>query len=271
MIARTMAQAALALLVVPAEAQEVDQVFQDCDVCPRMVVVPGGRFIMGSPETEEGRGDDEGPRRVVSIESFAVGVYEITFEEWDACAWEGGCGGAIPEDEGWGRANRPVVNVSWDDAQAYVTWLSGTTGQEYRLLTEAEWEYVARAGTQTARHWGDSESEQCMHANGNDDDVSCSDGFANSAPVGSLHPNAFGLYDMLGNVWEWVEDCWHDSYSNAPNDGSAAPSESDCSYRVLRGGSTANDPAKLRSAHRGNWYPTIGHRYYGFRVARSVR
>ena len=122
-----------------AAAQEAGEVFQDCPACPRMIVVPGGRFGMGSPETEEGRDDDEGPRRVVAIESFAAGVYEVTFEEWDACAFGDGCNGALPEDEGWGRGEHPVINVTWVDAREYVEWLSRTTGQAYRLLTESEW------------------------------------------------------------------------------------------------------------------------------------
>ena len=251
-------------------AQEVGEVFQDCEECPRMVVVPGGRFIMGSPGAEEGRFDDEGPRRVVLIESFAVGVYEVTFEEWDACAWAGGCGGAIPEDEGWGRGDSPVIHVNWEDAQGYVSWLSGATGQDYRLLSEAEWEYVARAGTQTTRYWGDSEAGQCRHANGDDDDLPCSDGYDSTAPVGSFQPNGFGLYDVLGNVWEWTEDCWIEDYSDAPNDRSARQSESDeCSSRVIRGGSWGNSPRFLRSANRG--LPLHGrHNRIGFRVARSV-
>ncbi len=257
--------------VVPAVAQEVGEVFRDCEECPRMVVVSAGRFIMGSPETEEARFDDEGPRRVVLIDSFAVGVYEVTFEEWDACAWAGGCGSAIPEDEGWGRANRPVINVNWDDAQAYVAWLSGATGQKYRLLSEAEWEYVARAGTQTARYWGESEGEQCRYANGDDDDLSCSDGYENTAPVGSFQPNGFGLYDVLGNVWEWTQDCWIEDYSDARNNGSARESGSDeCASRVLRGGSWFSSSRSLRSANRDLPLGTGHHNTIGFRVARSV-
>ena len=253
-----------------AASQEVGEVFEDCDECPQMIVVPAGRFIRGSPETEEGRLDSEGPRRVVSIELFAVGVYEVTFEEWDACAWAGGCGGAIPEDEGWGRADRPVIHVNWEDAQAYVSWLSGATGQEYRLLSEAEWEYVARAGTETARYWGESEAEQCLYANGDDDDVSCSDGYENTAPVGSFQPNGLGLYDVLGNVWEWTADCWVEDYSDALNDGSVRQSEADdCSSRVMRGGSWGNSAWSLRSARRG--LPLYGRHFrIGFRVARSV-
>ena len=183
--------------------------FSDCAACPEMVVVAAGSFMMGSPETEEGRWSDEGPQHRVTIGSpFAVGVYEVTFAEWDACVGAGGCGGYRPDDRGWGRGSRPVMNVSWEDAQQYVRWLSRETGESYRLLSEAEWEYVARAGTQTARYWGNDESRQCSYANGDDDDVECSDGFESStAPVGSFRANAWGLYDVLGNVFEWTEDC----------------------------------------------------------------
>ena len=171
---------------------------------------------MGSPASEEGRFDDEGPQHRVTIGSlFAVGVYEATFAEWDGCVRAGGCGGYRPEDQGWGRGSRPVINVSWEDAQEYVRWLSRETGQRYRLLSEAEWEYVARAGTQTARYWGESESGQCRYGNGYDrtghaelefswERVACSDGYVRTAPVGLFEPNAFGLYDVLGNVMESV-------------------------------------------------------------------
>ena len=257
-------------------------VFRDCAACPEMVVVPAGSFMMGSPASEEGRFDDEGPRHRVTIGSpFAVGVYEVTFAEWDACVRAGGCGGYRPEDEGWGRASRPVINVSWEDAQEYVRWLSRETGEEYRLLSEAEWEYVARAGTQTARYWGESESGQCRYGNGYDatanaelefdfmEPVSCSDGYVLTAPVGLFEPNAFGLYDVLGNVWEWTQDCRNDSYSGAPTDGSAWGS-GDCSARVLRGGSWNYDPRNLRSALR--YWLSPGYRFsnLGFRVARTI-
>ena len=122
---------ALVILGRPVVAQEVHEVFRDCDVCPQMILVLDGRYGMGSPETEDGHDEDEGPRHVVAIDSFAVGVYQVTFEEWAACAYGGGCAGLLPEDEGWGRANRPVVNVSWEDARAYVEWLSQTTGEQY--------------------------------------------------------------------------------------------------------------------------------------------
>ena len=218
--------------------------FRDCERCPMMVRVPSGTFIMG------GAAASEGLRRQVTIETpFAVGAYEVTFDEWEACRQAGGCSGDQPDDNDWGRGRRPVINVSWNEAQAYVTWLSAQTGQRYRLLSEAEWEYVARAGTETARYWGEGESGGCRYANGSEDYAECSDGYEFTAPVGSFAPNAFGLYDVLGNVWEWTEDCWSDSYAGAPTNGSAWQS-GDCSLRVLRGGSWDLYPAYLHSSLR---------------------
>ena len=258
-------------------------VFQDCEACPKMVVVPTGSFMMGSPASEDGRDDAERPQHRVTIDApFAVGVYEVTFAEWDVCVQAGGCGGYRPGDEGWGRESLPVMKVSWEDAQGYVQWLSQETGARYRLLTEAEWEYVARAGTQTARYWGARESGQCRYGNGADaaarrefPDVDasnftgCSDGYVYNAPVGSFQPNAFGLYDMLGNVWEWTEDCWNGDYSGAPANGSAWGS-GDCSQRVLRGGSWSTMPGSLRSAFRFGTSPGVRNRDLGFRVARTM-
>ena len=181
-------------------ALEPGRVFRDCAACPEMVVVPAGRFMMGSPGSEVGRWDDEGPRHSVTIGTpVAVGVYEVTFAEWDACGRAGGCGVYAPDDEGWGRGRRPVINVSWEDAREYVQWLSRETGERYRLLSEAEWEYVARSGTETARHWGESEAGQCRYANGYDvtgdrkhsydrEHVRCADGNTETAPVGSYEP-----------------------------------------------------------------------------------
>ena len=221
--------------------------FRDCPHCPEMVVVRPGSFMMGSPPSEEDRWDNEGPQHRVTIgAAFAVGVYEVTFSEWEACASAGGCGGYRPHDQRWGRGRRPVINVSWDDAQSYVAWLSGETGESYRLLSESEWEYVARAGTQTRYWWGDDIGDNRANCDGCgsrwDDD--------GTAPVGSFAANAFGLHDVHGNVWEWVQDCWNDSYVGAPNDGSAWES-GECSRRVLRGGSWYLVPRLLRAADRG--------------------
>ena len=223
--------------------------------------------------------DDEKPVHQVTIpQSLAVGKYEVTFAEWDACVSADGCGHRLG-DEGWGRGRRPVINVSWEDAQSYVRWLSSETGASYRLLSESEWEYVARAGSSTAYHFGNSSSQLCNWGNGADltakaenpdwTVAECSDGHVQTAPVGSFSPNAFGLHDMHGNVWEWVQDCWNGSYSGAPSNGSAWQS-GDCSRRVLRGGSWGGSPWALRSALR--FRDTAGIRYgsFGFRVARTL-
>ena len=172
------------------------------------------------------------------------------------------------------------MRVSWDDAWRYADWLTEQTGEEYRLLSEAEWEYVARGGTGTARYWGDSERQQCQHANGYDavghakhnlsrNPIGCRDRQADTAPVGSYRPNSFGLYDVVGNVWEWVDDCWNRVYRGAPTDGSAWFG-GDCSQRALRGGAWNHEPDVLRSAFR-NWYPAgLRNSSNGFRVARTM-
>ena len=244
----------------------VGNVFRDCPHCPEMVVVPAGSFTMGSPSSEAGRDGDEGPQRRVNIPSpFAVGVYEATFAEWDACVSGGGCDGHHPDDEGWGRGGRPVIHVSWDDAQAYASWLSRETGEDYRLLSEAEWEYVARAGTATRYWWGNGIGSNRANC------ASCGAGYANTVPVGSFGANAFGLHDVHGNVYEWVADCWHDSYAGAPRDGTPwfGGRGGDCSYRVLRGGSWSNTPRYLRSANRGRDGSGDRDDNDGFRVART--
>ena len=251
-----------------AERRRPGRVFRDCAVCPEMVVAPAGSYMMGSPPSEEGRSSNEGPRHRVTIGySLAVGVYEVTFAEWDACVVAGGCAGHWPNDRGWGRGGRPVMNVNWEDAREYVRWLSRETEQKYRLLSESEWEYAARAGTTTARYWGESESGRCRYGNGYDRTGGCSDGYEYTAPVGSYQPNAFGLYDMLGNVHEWTADCWNDDYSEAPADGSAWQT-GDCSVRVLRGRSWLYDPGVLRSASRGKNSGRFDS--VGFRVARTI-
>jgi len=261
-------------------------VFRDCEACPEMVVVPPGSFMMGSPRTPRGMYADEGPRHLARIGyPLAVGVYEVTFAEWDACVSAGGCLGYRPDDGGSGRGRRPVINVSWEDARRYVGWLSEQTGQAYRLLSETGWEYVARAGTESAWHWGEDAAEQCRHANGFDRDLaealgaedirtgvvpaSCSDGYESVAPVGSFEPNGFGLHDVSGNVWEWTDDCWNESYAGAPADGSARTSGY-CLPRVVRGGSWNNPPGLLRSAFRDGIPRESRGFNVGFRVARSM-
>ena len=236
-------------------------VFRDCPSCPEMVVVPAGTFRMGSPASEEGRFDSEGPQLRVTVKSFALGVTEVTFDEWNACVRGGGCGGYRPGDEGWGRGARPVINVNWDDARAYVSWLSRETGESYRLPSEAEWEYAARGGTTTPFYTG----------------TTISTGQANysidrgqTTPVRTFAPNPFGLYDVHGNVWEWVEDCWHGSYRGAPSDGRAWTVGGDCGRRVLRGGSWLYAPRYLRSAARSGGSTGLRRSLAGFRVARTL-
>ena len=262
-----------------AELRErVGERFRDCEECPELVVVPAGSYLMGSPPSEEGRADNEGPQRRVTIaESFAVGVYEVTFEEWAACVEGGGCGGYRPDDEGRGRGGRPVINVSWEDAQQFVAWLREETGMAYRLLSEAEWEYVARAGTDTARYWGESESGQCRYANAadvaakswistehHDKLAPCDDGHDRTSPVGSYAENDFGLHDVLGNVMEWTQDC----YAGAPTDNGSPWRRGECGSRVVRGGAWHNTPSVLRSAYRLEVDADIRSRFVGFRVAR---
>ena len=243
------------------------ETFQDCDECPKMVVVPSGSFRMGSPKSEGGA-DHERPMRRVRIDyRFAVGVYEVTFAEWYACVDAGGCGhyanNMLGDYTDYDREKGPVMNVDWKDAQSYVRWLSARTGKTYRLLSESEWEYVARAGTETAYSWGDSIGVNRANCGG------CGDQWWIPAPVGSFAANAWGVYDMHGNVREWVQDCWNENYEGAPADGSAWESE-DCSYRVTRGGAWQNyDPRDLRSASRSGNDIYQWNSDFGFRVARD--
>jgi formylglycine-generating enzyme required for sulfatase activity len=263
--------------VIPGTTIEDSGPFRDCASCPEMVFVQAGSFRMGSPESEPGRWEDEGPRHVVTVaESLAVGVYEVSYAEWDACVADGGCQHR-PDDYGLSRGNRPVTDVSWEDAQQFVSWLGRKTGKGYRLLSEAEWEYVARGGTNTARYWGEQSDRQCRYANGADDAakqlfpdwvvVTCNDGYIDLAPVGTYEANEFGLHDVLGNVWEWTQDCWNDSYQGAPRDGSPWQ-DGYCGVAVVRGGSWSNAPDAIRSAMRA--WSTINYRdvLTGLRVAR---
>ncbi len=247
------------------------KVFKDCAKCPEMVVVPKGEFVMGSPDNEPDRDEDEGPQHPVTIgRDFAVGKVEVTFAEWDACVAGGGCKGYKPSDKGWGRDRHPVIHVNWEDAQSYVAWLKQQTGQPYRLLTEAEWEYAARAGTTTPFSMGQTITPEQANVDGNYTYNSSSKGIyrQRTVDVGSFKPNAFGLYDMHGNVLEWVEDCYANSYAKAPKDGTAFTA-SGCERRVLRGGSWDSYPGYFRSANRS--WNSPGNRYYlsGFRVART--
>lgn len=276
--------------------KQIDREFRECVDCPGMVAIPAGKFMMGSPETEQGRFDAEGPRHDVSVRAFALGKFEVTTEEFLIFLRRTGYQPA-PCDRILGLTWRsprpglayppgdidpplePAVCLSWNDAQAYIAWLNGqvrgmassskSRDGPYRLPSEAEWEYAARAGTMTARWWGDALGSGNANCNG------CGskwDGVL-IAPVGSFGPNRFGLFDMLGNVWQWVNDCWNENYAGAPIDGSAWMS-GDCRKRVLRGGSWSNVPAFIRSATRSK-ADAAGRdfdysNYAGFRIARSL-
>lgn len=228
------------------------------------VDVPAGVFEMGCEEKETCE-FNEAPAREVTVRPFRLGKYEVTFEQFDLY-----CDAArvqCPEDEGWGRGDRPVINVSWADAQAFIAWLNEHSGHNFRLPSEAEWEYAARAGSATAYPWGDDmEAGQANCGQG------CRDDYANTAPVGQFPPNAFGLHDMHGNVFEWVEDCWHETYDGAPDDG--MPWVRDvCLERVHRGGSWILHPRGVRSANRDFGMTRFSHIYRmpagGFRLAQN--
>ena len=240
--------------------------FTECAAeCPQMIVVPAGQFLMGSPLDEPGHNAAEEPRHLVTIaRPFAVGKFELTFAEWDVCAKYGECDPNI-SDSGRGRGKQPVINVDWDDAQRYVAWLSWMTGKTYRLLSEAEWEYAARGGTQTEFAWGNELGENNANCKGCG---SAWDG-KQAAPVGSFASNRFGIYDMEGNVWEQVEDCVHPNYHGAPDDGSAWRA-ANCKTHVMRGGSWLGPAPAIRNANRvRNAAPTKG-TATGFRVARTL-
>jgi formylglycine-generating enzyme required for sulfatase activity len=277
-------------------AERLAPAFKDCSECPAMLPIPGGTFVMGSRRDEHGRFDSEGPQHSVSLRPFALGKYDVTNEEFLKFLRETGyqpapCdpilglswislgkgvayapGNSPPGDE-------PATCLNWYDAKAYIAWLNAkvraqrvqTPGvmEPYRLPSEAEWEYAARAGTTTARWWGDAISHGRANCNG------CGSGYDGIliAPIGSFAPNRFGLYDMLGNVWQWTADCWNESYVGAPADGSAW-TRGDCSKRVLRGGSWSNVPEFLRSAARNKADAAGGDfdysNYAGFRAARTL-
>jgi sulfatase modifying factor 1 len=288
-----------------------EETFQDCSECPLMVKAPPGTFIMGSSSletTREAQVSDyaarEHPQHSVVIKSaFALGRYSATRGEFAAfvqmtgynptagCYFWDADAGRVAFNEtlswrnpGFAQTDRhPVVCVSFEDAQRYLQWLSTKTGEPYRLPTEAEWEYAARAGTTTARFWGDGRDTSCDFANvadftaaealnwKKDPDLvfQCRDGYVYTSPVGSFQPNHFGLYDMLGNVWQWVQDCFHESYSGAPPDGSEWTG-GECKYRVLRGGSSYDVPSDVRSASRYINLPSHPDIHVGFRVARML-
>jgi formylglycine-generating enzyme required for sulfatase activity len=237
-----------------------------------MVVVPAGSFTMGSPPSEPGRQSGEEQVLVTISEPFAVGKFAITFDQWDACAAEGGCNGYKPDDLASGRGNRPVTDVNWDDARAYAAWLSRKTGKTYRLLSEAEREYVTRAGTVTAFWWGSSITPNQANYDGNYTYAGGPKGeyLGRSVPVDNFEANPWGLFSVHGNVWEWTEDCWKDSNQGNPGSGDARTT-GDCGRRVVRGGSWYSTPQDLRAAFRSRY--TSGARYcnIGFRLARALK
>lgn len=244
--------------------------FKDCADCPEMVPISAGEFTMGSPADELYRGPERQHR--VSIPSFAAGRYEITFAQWDACVTDGGCGGQKPDDQGWGRGNLPVIGVNWNDARAYVDWLSRKTGKRYRLLSESEWEYAARAGSTTPFSFGKTITTDQANYDGRTGYGTGPGGInrQRTMPVGSFPPNAFGLYDVHGNVWEWTEDCWSDEYApDAPANGSPYL-RANCGGRVLRGGSWEDYPGDIRAAARVGSNAEEPSWSDGFRVARSL-
>ena len=278
---------------VAGQELETGEIFRDCPDCPELVVVPAGCFDMGSPASEHGRNANEGPVHRVTIGyRFAVGRNEVTLADFAlfaaATGHEAGNSCWAWSDQWQERPgvdwrspdfvqgdDHPVACVSWNDARAYVRWLSVRTGQPYRLLSETEWEYLARAGTTGTRYWGAHSSPPCLHANGADVNTDyvwatdCDDGFARTAPAGTYQPNGFGLHDVVGNVFEWVDDCWNADYRDAPSNGSVRKT-GDCGLRVARGGSWLNDPGALRSAVRVRYAADYRGDFLGFRIARSL-
>ena len=242
-------------LVAAAGTANAGATFRDCHECPEMVVLPAGTFMMGS---NTGNSDERPVHQVTIPRPFAVGKFELTFTEWDACVTAGGCAHKA-KDRGWGRARRPVIDVNWNDAQAYLKWLNRKTGKSYRLLSEAEWEYAAQGG---------ANSQVLGKGNANCDGCGSRWDDKQTAPAGSFRPNGFGLHDMLGNVWEWTQDCWQENYTGAPSDGSAWTSVN-CTFRVLRGGSWGGNPRHVRSADRSRGSPESRSSFKGFRVSRT--
>ena len=288
-----------------AAARQAEEAGQD-----GMVIIPGGRFVMGSPPTEQGRTLWEGPQREVIVRSFALSKFDVTRAEYARFVSETGyntSGCAIFEyvgpgsflgaghyfvfrrdhdwrSPGFAQTDRdPAVCVSWDDAQVYIRWLSAKTGRSYRLPTEAEWEYAARGGTTTSRYWGDDNTDQCRHANGADQALgatfpdwshgraaTCSDGYVYTSPVGSFPPNRFGLYDMLGNFAQWTLDCFRGTLSGTGLDRSYLRDD-ECTGRVLRGSSWSDLPMwALRAAGRMQNDPDARLAEFGFRLARTL-
>lgn len=265
-----------------AEGRTVGSVFVDCPDCPEMVVLPAGEFVQGSDKVESGHLDEKPQRTVKIARPFAVSKYETSFAQWDVCVADGKCPKA--DDAGIGRGKFPAVNIAWTEAKAYAVWLSAKTGKSYRLLSESEFEYAARGGTQTAWYWGgnESKSKSCEFANLHDESgkkahpnyvwshVLCDDGAAENNEVGKYKANAFGLHDMIGNVREWVEDCHQAGYGGAPEDGSIRKHDGVCEKRVVRGGAWLDGPSTARAAYRYSEIEGMRNYQTGFRLARDL-
>lgn len=274
--------------------------FRDCGLCPKMVKLAAGNFEMGSPDDEKGRDDDEGPQHQVTLaHGFALSQFEVSVGEYafflaiTGYVPQQGCWYVDPSNQAWQEnpdaswqdpgfeqgEKHPVTCVNWPDAHAYLAWLREKTGKPYRLPTEAEWEYAVRAGTADSRHWGDADADACQYANAVDETarltyvqwnpLPCVDGYLNTSPVGTFKPNAWGLHDMAGNVWEWASDCWNPNYRNAPKDGKTW-THGDCGRRVIRGAAWDDEPDDLRSANRLSVAAERRYNTVGFRVALAL-
>lgn len=288
----TLAAAGAAVSCAGAQGAPEGQALTECRNCPEMVVLPAGEFLMGSPETESGRRANEPQRRVTIPRPFAISRTAVTWNQWEACVRDRWCDGigvetalrAAPDGQpdpnfvDFGRGTRPVVGVSWYDAQHFVGWLNFKSGEDdaYRLPSEAEWEYAARAGTTTAYPWGDTLDHDHGNFGGEGPGLGGRaegrDVWVNeTAPVGSFPPNGFGLHDMHGNIFEWVEDCYEEDRANTPADGSPNR-HGNCANRVFRNGTFLSAPYMQRSARRGAPYPNTrrGLNYLGFRVAKTL-
>jgi formylglycine-generating enzyme required for sulfatase activity len=277
----------------PESAPRAGQTFKECRNCPEMMVLPAGTFMMGSPADDPDRRDSERHHEVTLPRPFAIGTTEVTWDQWEACVRDNRCDGAgvdvalrtreadgspNPDYADWGRGTRPVVGVSWFDAQTFVGWLNWKTGEDdaYRLPSDAEWEYAARAGTTTRYPWGDALDHDYgnfgIPGPGLGGKIEGRDQWAGeTAPVASFPANAFGLFDMHGNVFEWTQDCFEADRAHAPADGSANK-EGNCANRVFRDGTFLSNPYMQRSARRGAPYPATrrGRNYLGFRVAKTL-
>jgi formylglycine-generating enzyme required for sulfatase activity len=258
------------LWVISAAADEPRNILQDCPSCPKMIAVPAGEFLMGSPADEPYRGADEGPQHLVKIaEPFMVGIYEVTFDEWETCHVEGACT-YLPGDVGWGRGQNPVIRVNWSDAQTYVQWLTQKTGESYRLPTEAEWEYFARAGTSTAYHTGDELLNSDANFDARTPENIIGIILREAVTVGQYAANGFGIYDIHGNVSEWVQECYDpNSYETLTTQPNSDQTTENCK-RIARGGTSHYGHGFARSANRAPFSGDVRSLDVGFRVVRDI-